>query len=155
MTALQSFFDHAAERAASIFREQGELTPMWHAVDRDDEHLVIATPWRDADEKQAVVELVRKLFRERGVKRYVFMCEAWAVVAPDLDEITPHIGNLNKHPDRREILTVHAEDRDGTTLMGWYYILRPEHAPATVSPLHMVETTTQHTGTLHGLLRQA
>jgi hypothetical protein len=150
---LQSFFEHAAKQAASMFREQGELAPLWHAVDRNGQHLVIVTPWKDNDEKQAIIELVRKLFRERGVKHYVFMCEAWSVITPDLDEIAPHIGHLSKHPDRREILTLHAEDCDGKSIMGWFYILRPEHAPATVSPLHMSEAT-EHAGTLHGLLRE-
>jgi hypothetical protein len=55
---------------------------------------------------------------------------------------------------RREILTIQAEDRNGGDLAGWYYILRPEHAPATLSPLHMSEAT-EHQGTLHGLLREA
>jgi hypothetical protein len=37
---------------------------------------------------------------------------------------------------RREILTIQAEDRNGGDLAGWYYILRPEHAPATLASAH-------------------
>jgi hypothetical protein len=52
----------------------------------------------------------------------------------------------------RSLLAVTAEDRDGTTITGWYFILRPEHSKATLSPLHM-STATKNEGELMGLLR--
>jgi hypothetical protein len=153
MTDLKSFFDRAAEQAAVIFRERGEFAPMWHAVAGDGEHLLIMTPWEDSESKHAIVDRLRQLFRARGVTRYAFMCEAWAVMASNLEDYDQYAGRLKEHPDRREILTVHAEDRDGGTIAGWFYILRPEHAPATLSPLNMSEAT-QHEGALHGMLRE-
>jgi hypothetical protein len=156
MSDLKSFFDFAAEQAAVIFRERGEFAPMWHAVADDGEHMLICTPWEDNESKRAIVERLRELFRARGVTRYAFMCEAWAIMAPNLESVEGAYRkhhSLKDHPDRREILTVHAEDRDGHTVAGWFYILRPEHAPATLSPLRMSEAT-EHQGALHGLLRE-
>jgi hypothetical protein len=37
-------------------------------------------------------------------------------------------------------------------MMGWYFILRPEHSKATLSPLHMSQAT-ETAGQLVGLLR--
>jgi len=152
-TKLQHLFDHAAKRIAVFFKENGEVAPMWHAVDRDGENMLIVTPWQNQDEKESTVDALRALFRSRGVTRYVFMGEAWTVLAPNLDDVGSYIGRFKEHPDRREALAIHAEDEDGSQLSGWYYILRPEHAPATLSPLHMNEAT-HITGTLHGLLKE-
>jgi hypothetical protein len=151
MNDLKSFFDHAAKQAAVIFKEHGEFVPMWHTVDRNNQHMLICTPWEDSDEKHAVIDHLRQIFQAHGVKRYAFMCEAWAVLAPNLESPYGKHDSLKEHPDRREMLTVHAEDRDGHTLAGWFYILRPEHGPATLSPLHMSEAT-ELKGALHGML---
>jgi len=150
-TELQDLFAHAAEHAALIFEKKGEFVPMWHAIDRDGENLVIVTPWADHDQKHVIVDHLRAFFRERGVTRYAFMCEAWSLVTPDLNDYDRYAGRLNEHPDRREILTIQAEDKDGNQVAGWYYILRPEHAPATLSPLTMSDA--DHTeGALAGML---
>jgi len=152
MTELQDLFARAAERAAIIFKERGELVPMWHAMDAKDEHLVIVTPWRDQDEKYAIVERLRQLFRAQGVKRYAFMCEAWSIFTQDMKEYQRYAGRLGEHPDRREILTIQAEDKHGNQVAGWYYILRPEHAPPTLSPLNMSKAD-YNAGALTGMLR--
>jgi len=152
MTDLQDLFALAAEHAAYIFKEKGEVVAMWHTVDANDQHTVIVTPWKDSDEKRELVQALRTMFKAIGVTRYVFMCEAWALVTGDMAEVNRYIGRVGEHPDRREILTVRAEDKDGNQMAGWYYILRPEHAPATLSPLHMSEA--DHTeGALTGMLK--
>jgi hypothetical protein len=149
---LRDLFALAAEHAARVFRETGEMLAMWHAVDGNDENILIATPWRDPDEKHATVAHLRKLFRKNRVKRYVFVCEAWSMMAATPEEAISAAGRVLLHPDRREILGITAEDRDGHRIMGHYYILRPEHGPPTLSPLHMVEAD-KSIGALMGLLR--
>jgi len=149
---LKTFFDTAAERAAVIFKERGELVPMWHAIDRNGEHLLILTPWQGQEEKEEMVYGLRHLFRAKGVTRYAFMCEAWGAFTGNMEAVAPYLGgNLKNYPDRREILTINAEDNTGKTMQGWYFILRPEHAPATLSPLQMTHAT-EHKGLLQGML---
>jgi hypothetical protein len=75
------------------------------------------------------------------VKCYAFICEAWSTMATNLSEVADYMGVWTRHPDRREILSISAEDRDGTNMMGWYFILRPEHGPAKLSRLHMSPAT--------------
>ncbi|PWT72135.1 MAG: hypothetical protein C5B60_09915 [Chloroflexi bacterium] len=152
MTELQELFAHAAQHAAIIFREKGELVPMFHAVLGNDQHALIAAPWSDAEEKGKTIYVLRDLFRKKKVKRYVFIAEAWTVMAPSLEQVGDYIGRMSEHPDRREVVTISAEDRDGTNMMGYYFILRPEHSPATLSPLHMSKAT-EAIGQLMGMLR--
>jgi hypothetical protein len=146
---LQDLFDNAAANAKRMFDETGEVLAMWHAVNGKNENILIATPWGDEDEKDATVDALRHLFRAQHVKRFAFIVEAWvrqAVSMEDINSCPP-----SEHPDRREILMITAEDRDGSQIMGFYYILRPEHGPAKLSPLH-VQPYDATAGRMVGLL---
>ena len=133
--ALQKLFDVAAMNAKRIFEDSGEVLPMWHVVDGNGDNLLLATPWTSDEEKRDIIVKLRELFRLRKVKRLVFMVEAWiAAVRADSEGETPR---PSEHPDRREVIIINAEDRDGSNLYGMYYILRPEHGPPTLSPLKL------------------
>jgi len=154
-TELQDFFACAAENAARMFNtsDDHEVLPMWHAVNRSDEHIIIATPWSNDFEKNAVEHHLRKMFQATGVKRLAFISEAWVATIHE-----PTAGALansprpSEHPDRREVLMVRAEDRDGTAMSGFYFILRPEHGKPTLSPLKIEDYGTHTAGRMIGML---
>ena len=135
---LQALFELAAANAARIFLESDdhEVHPMWHAVMGNGEHMLIATPWQDDTEKEIALEMLRSVFRQHHVKRFAFIVEAWLAVAATKEEVFEG-PRPSEHPDRREVLMVTAEDRDGSQIMGTYYILRPEHGPPKLSPLEV------------------
>jgi hypothetical protein len=149
LTELQDFFAIAAENAARIFRESGEILPMWHAVAGNDEHILIATPWSSDEEKTLASRALRRMFKVSQVKRFAFISEAWVRKAASKQDIS---GNVGEHPDRREILMITAENREGNALSGFFYILRPEHGDSTLSPLHMNDYDSME-GRFTGLLR--
>ena len=104
---------------------------------------------------------IRPLFRDKDVQQYVFMTEAWTVLAADEDAAAEAVDRcrtgqgLKDHPDRREIVMLQAEDKTGKTLGGMYYILRPEHGPPVLSPLHMMDDEViTRTGLLTGMLTE-
>jgi hypothetical protein len=149
---LRELFQIGLENAKHIFDDQGSVTPIWHAVPEHGDHMLIATPWSDDDEKDAAMDFLRYKFREEKVMRYVCVLEAWLVQARDPKtafEIRP-----STHPDRREVVRITAEDRDGSVLSGSYYILRPEHGPATLSPFHEDPVAMSLAGRMHGLLAE-
>src|SRR5882672_7222946 len=117
LTELQDFFATAAENSARMFRKNGQVLPMWHAVDGDDEHALIATPWRNDDEKDIASDALREMFRAQKVKRFAFICEAWIVEAV-LGEVALNT-RPSIHQDRREVLMIAAEDREGNSLSGF------------------------------------
>ena len=47
---LRELFTIAHTYAAKIFRQDGEMLPLWHAVPKHDQ--LISTPWRDDMEKE-------------------------------------------------------------------------------------------------------
>ena len=149
---LRELFDIAAKNAARMFLESDdhEVLPMWHAVLGNGEHALIASPWSSDEEKQIAITALRELFRDKQVKRYAFIVEAWTAQVTSEREV--HEGpRPSEHPDRREILMISAEDRSGESIMGQYYILRPEHGPPKLSPLEVMPYD-QMTGRMMGLL---
>ena len=158
---LQELFDIAAENAARMFNESDdhEVLPMWHAVFGNDEHVLIATPWSNDHEKDTVVKGLRKMFAAEQVKRFAFIVEAWTAQVTQPENVTKaqkayleYDGpRPSEHPDRREVLMITAEDRSGESIMGWYYILRPEHGPPKLSPLEVMSTDNM-AGRMMGLL---
>jgi len=153
LTELQDFFACAAERAKAIFEATGEVLPMWHAVPAQGQDLVIATPWSDDDEKEATAQAIRQIFDRAQVKRFAFISEAWvASMRPGTSLEEANHTRASQHPDRREVLMINAEDRWGNAISGCFYILRPEHGPAKLSPLQMSDYDTTK-GRFAGMLR--
>jgi hypothetical protein len=149
---LLKLFDIAAENAARMFNESDdhEVIPMWHAVQGNGENILIATPWSNDKEKQITVNGLRQMFAAKQVKRFAFVVEAWIAQVTTMEEMNDG-PRPSEHPDRREVLMIHAEDRDGSHIMGQYYILRPEHGPPKLSPLEVMPYD-QMTGRMMGLL---
>jgi len=151
LTELQEFFANAAENAMRIFNESGEVVPMWHAEPKEGPHLLIATPWSNDEEKHLAEKTLRLVFADHQVKRYAFISEVWMAQVKSFDEVNSG-PRPSEHPDRREALLITAEDRYGNRISGNFYILRPEHGPAKLSPLDMHDHDAQ-TGRFSGMLR--
>jgi hypothetical protein len=149
---LQELFDVAALNAARMFLESDdhEVIPMWHAVQGNGEHILIATPWEGDDDKRITVDALRQMFAAKQVKRFAFIVEAWIARVSTKEEVWDG-PRPSEHPDRREVLMIHAEDRSGESIMGQYYILRPEHGPPKLSPLEVMPYDAM-TGRMTGLL---
>ena len=135
-TKLQELFAHAADIARNMFLDSGEILPMWHAVTKDGENMLIATPWNSDEEKHFAERGLRQMFQVHGVQRYVFISEVWMAQARSFEEVNTG-PRPSEHPDRREALFLAAEDRAGNAISGHFFILRPEHGKPTLSPLHM------------------
>lgn len=131
---LDALFQHGVETAKMLFDKSGSISPMWIAVCEDGSIIPIVTQMEDKDDTVAVI---KQLFKDREVVRYVSLLEAWALVLgkdAKIPESMERGGSIASHPERREIIWVTAEDRHGNTKVGQYFILRPEHGKPTLSP---------------------
>lgn len=135
MNRLKDLFDHAAGFARTVFIDKGEIHPMWIAECEDGSILPIGAPMTDKD---LLVGVLRKLFREQKVVRYCSMIEAWMLTAPELPESVKRGASLASHPDRTEAIWISAEDKD-TQLSGYMPILRPEHGKPTLGKLELFD----------------
>jgi hypothetical protein len=154
LMSLRELFEVACTNAARIFHQDGAVSPIWHAIPaHGDEHLLIATPWNSDNERDAAMDALRDMFKHYNVQRFVCVVEAWCVMGRDPSTLLDKRPSV--HPDRREVIRVQAEDRNGDVLSGQYYILRPEHGPATLSPFHEDPSgAIELGGRMAGLLRE-
>jgi hypothetical protein len=152
---LKDLIAFASAQAETIFRRNGELLPMYHAITADGQNVVIPQPGVDKD---FAVGLVKAAFELQNVETYVFFSEAWRLDTtrerdPDMSGIVRN--GLEDHPDRREIVAFSAENRDGEMLTACRYILRPEHGKAKLSPLEFDDmSNVTSSGRMVGLLKR-
>lgn len=76
---------------------------------------LISTPWGDADEKYAMVDMVRRYIRECHVDAYAFVTEAWLAsvdmrTQPELAKVPP-----SERSQREDVLLIMSRTRDGET----------------------------------------
>jgi hypothetical protein len=149
---LKELIQFASAQAETIFRRNGELLPMWHAIKADGEQLIVPSP--PCDDKDVSVGLIKALFELENVETYVFMSEAW-MLRTTTDGVPRGNDSLEHHPDRREAIMFAAENRDGEEQTACRFILRPENGKAKLSPLKMDDMKNRTSeGRMVGLLRR-
>jgi len=128
---LRELLAFADKQAGEMFKQTGEVLPMWDLEDGEGNRFLAVTPFTDTGNKESVAAIIRRLISDRGIVRYAFLCEAWSAIVQAEDQIPQ---TLVDHPDRREVLIIFVEERGGATLSRTRYILRPEHGKPTLSP---------------------
>jgi hypothetical protein len=156
---LQEFITRCSEAAALMFDLRGRVSPMWHAVTREGEHLIIPSPHPDKD---AAVTLMRALFELCDVVRYVMIDEAWTVEVKrrpgeDVEALNERGrqlgGTLADHPDRVEIVILSGEDETAGWCTARRVIIRPQHGKPYLGPLE-IDVFEVSEGRMVGLLPQ-
>ena len=155
LTDLKSLIEFADKQAEKMFRRQGAFHPMYHAIKRNGEQLILPALHEDKD---IGVAMVKAAFMLEDVDRYVFIDEAWIVDtresgSPSLDMEKINREGLSKHPDRHEILMYAAENRKGESRTAKRFILRPEIGKPKLAPLEFDPVFTESKGRMVGLLK--
>jgi hypothetical protein len=154
LTDLKSMIEFASGRAERLFRQQGVIHPMYHAIKSSGQSMIIPAlnPNKDAS-----VAMTKVLFALEDIDRYVFLDEAWIVddrrgqIGIDIEKANRE--GISRHPDRREIVMFMAENRRGEMMMASRFILRPERGKASLAPLKITDTTEgKSEGRMVGLL---
>ena len=149
--SLKELFEFADQQTSVIFNRSGHIMPMYHAVTKSGEHCLFPPMHHD---KEVSTYLMRCLFDELEVECYVFIDEAWCVEVRDPKQLdfVDRVGARN-HEDRREIVMLIAETRDGQRMVGHRYILRPEHGKPKLMPLKIMGEG-ETSGRMVGLLKK-
>ena len=151
---LKKQIEQASDAIETMFAVQGEILPMWDALTVKGERKIFATPMVDKD---AVAEGVRKLFAREQVVSYVFITEAWMVIAPpDADMVQEYNkfmeshDSLEEYPGRVEAVAFMAEDKDGV-IQAHRRIMRGKHTPY-LGPLEWIDVGGISHGRFVGML---
>ncbi len=132
---LQDFVRQIDKICCDRFANEGELSPIYFALDNDNNVGVIPVPPLSKDQ---TVALMRKLFVDLKIQRYVFVCEAWSAFGEGdnkkLEEFAEN-NSLEHWEGRNEIIMYAAEDLQEGMQMGHRIIRRAEGAPPQLSDL--------------------
>jgi hypothetical protein len=124
--SLRQFVEYVARRAEYLFKKQGALSPMYHAVDAEGNNYVLPGPPGTKD--QAVAQ-VRSFLKACRAVRVAFIDEAWVIDAErspgvDVEKIYREAGSIRNHPARVEVVIVSGEDAKEGLLMATREIIR-------------------------------
>jgi hypothetical protein len=149
--SLRKFVEHVASRAEYLFKKQGHLSPMYHAIDAAGNNYVLAGPPGTKDE---AVAQVRTFLQACDAVRVAFIDEAWVLDQEnaDIDRIYREGGTIRNHPGRIEVVIVSAEDQTEGVIMATREIIRHGNR-AVLGKLKIVEMD-QLEGRMVGLLPQ-
>ena len=152
---LEEIFNHGIEAAQLLFKKQGAVMPMWIAETADGMSFPIIAKMPDKDGRDELAADLKSFFKNHNVVRYVSILESWCVEVKSNGGIPRSVqlgASVSEHPDRREIVAIQAEEKNKDGLSGVFYILRPEHGEATLSPFKMSPSDAQAQGRFVGLL---
>lgn len=123
VTSLRKFVEHVASRAEYMFKKQGQLSPMYHAIDADGNNYVLAGPPGTKDE---AVAQVKAFLQACGAVRVAFIDEAWTLSGEggDVEEAYRSGKSIRNHPNRIEVVMISAEDQNEGMLMATREIIR-------------------------------
>jgi hypothetical protein len=108
-----------------------ELTPIAHMIRPNGQSIVLATPWRNATEKDITLRTLAALMRDDQIVRYSMLHEGWmrtaepgeftpeqeaAIVSGDL---MPSIDPIAQHPKRIEVVIAIGVEKGGKTIRMW------------------------------------
>lgn len=157
MDKNRELLDHMASFCKFAFSESGQVLPMWLLEDEAGQIQPVLTPFGDSASKDAMIAAIRQAIRDHKAVRCGFMSEAWALIVkkghPDFDNPTRIAPS--EHPDRREIVKLMVEDKDGGMLFAKLFILRPEHGKPSLSPISIEEGAERAGGRFTGLFQKA
>lgn len=129
MSELRILIAVASAAAEKVFRKDGHIKrAIWHAVKATGEHLLIPA---EAPTKDLQVAMLRGLFEQQNVVRYVQFMEAWRVEDDMTDAEIARVKaqyqkhGLATHPNRCEILFFGAEDQNEGFMMAAIHSTRP------------------------------
>ena len=135
-TELKKMIEGASRACDDIFRDSGEILPMWDAETADNRRILIPVLSGDKDITAA---LIRAKFELEQVVRYVFITEAWVLMAKPGTPMATHAlggGSLEHVPGRTEEVMFMGEDENGI-VMAHRDIIRGKGKPK-LGPLRWV-----------------
>jgi hypothetical protein len=141
----------ASAHAGRMIAQFGRLAPLYHAVRSNGTHVVLPPP---TDDKDTSNELVRALFEQLDVDRYVYVDEAWRCTSTDEQQLRAYMaqhGSLEDHPDRTEMVMISVETV-GEQLWAHHEIKRDPHGRPTLGPLEIEPSAVRAEGRMVGLL---
>jgi hypothetical protein len=138
MSNLQTMMEAAQEAARQTIRA-GEQIPLTYICETSDgRELALEVPF--IPRMQVLADTLRQLFADAGIVRYITIGQGVGMAGAELEQskkdgtMTGRTIDLLNHPDRREMVYILGEERNGPALVWAFYVLRPEHGRPVLAP---------------------
>lgn len=134
MITLKELHEHACTIGCANMRAKGKMDSCFLIPLEERKFGIIMTPWSDANEKYAMVKVLRDVFRENHVSAYSFITEAWmATVNPRTE---PELMNIPpcERSQRDDILWITSRNRDGDVITTRYLVTYHADRGPTLGP---------------------
>ena len=151
---LNELFQHGQEAAEYLFGQQGYVVPMM--IGEDTEGNTVPMAFNIGENKDMAAEGLKKFLVEHQIERYVSLVEAWVYEAkpddPDAQAMLSGEARVSDHPQRKEVIQITAEDKNGECKSGFFRIVREKGKKATLSEFKELPEAALATGRFMGLL---
>lgn len=110
-TTLREAAESVMELASKLFEDDGRVGPHW-MISTPDNMIIVKTEFTGNTSKDMALDVIKQKFGSIAT-RIIFVSECWmrSIEGPN-DGIPP-----SQHPDRKEMIHLIAEDRDGEQLV--------------------------------------
>jgi hypothetical protein len=137
---LDAFLREVSAAAEHTFEmNKGGINPGWIVVTRAGKAIAVGTPFDDDAGKQRAIDHMRRFMVDNHAVRYAFIAEAWEGGADN--------------PNRKSIVTIYVQDRDGGAMDGRREIIGDGGPNPTLGPLESEIVPPEHnTGRFMNLL---
>lgn len=138
---LEKLKDQAIDFAMNNFGtdKDDEIIPKFLALMPNGNLNVYTTPWRSADDKVAITELLRIRFKKEGVVAYAHISEAWRKSYKSEEEVAT-LPTPRNSPDREEVIIISGQDTDDNRFSATIPILRDEHGTRSIGEIEHMKT---------------
>jgi hypothetical protein len=137
---LQELLEHGAQFVAYAFARAGSIAPMWVGELENGEHIPIQVPIINDETLAGTADVIRQIFQDNGVVRFVSMIEGWVVTddgEPVTDEYKTGEKGARYHPDRKEAILLNASD--GNEKLFGYFLIENDGDKPSLSPFRVVD----------------
>jgi hypothetical protein len=151
---LRSLITELSDATETFFKRRGRVSPVWIAIDANGRaHLIQPI----SDDKDLSATFTRARFRYLGIKRYVFIDEAWMLNESsgmgEADLKAAMKEGISNHPRRIEVVFFSGEDEDAGIITAHRRIERPAGKRPYLGAL-VVDNMTRSEGRMVGMLPQ-
>jgi hypothetical protein len=130
---MAEFIAEVKDIVTTAFTDTGKMFPVFFVEDPTGQRSVLPTNYWPAEREERVefLTILAMAFRNAGVTRVAFACEAWA---SEDSSVRP-----SEAPDRREIVELVTNERGGATRAGLYLVTRADNGTASLGDFYPAE----------------
>lgn len=112
---LEDKIEQTHNWAKEMLEETGEFLPTFIAWPRDtDKELVFTTPWKNDEDKEKMLHVIRSAFLIHNVNRYMLVAEVWTAKGKENCKLMP-----SERDDRQESLGIQYTDEHESKMIAW------------------------------------